>query len=167
MSDASDQIRNLIHRYAEAVDGGRFDVLSELFAHTTLRFALGSGAPTRSVPGPEAEAMYRGGIILYTDGTPRTRHLVTNTIIDVDEQAGRATARSYNTTLQQAPGNPIEIIATAKYEDTFERVEGRWRFSERLIRSSSLDGVNRDFIGDMSRHTHNAPTPAHLLPLVR
>ncbi len=162
MTDA-DQIRNLIHRYAEAVDGGRFEVLSELFAHATLRFALGTGAPTRSVPGPEAEAMYRGGIILYADGTPRTRHLVTDTIIDVDESASRATARSYNTTLQQAPGHPIEIIATAKYEDIFERVDGAWRFSERLIRSASIDNVHRDFIGDMSRHTRNAPpapTPA-------
>ena len=156
MTDA-DQIRNLIHRYAEAVDGGRFEVLSELFAHATLRFALGTGAPTRSVPGPEAEAMYRGGIILYADGTPRTRHLVTDTIIDVDEGAGRATARSYNTTLQQAPGYPIEIIATAKYEDIFERVDGAWRFSERLIRSASIDNVHRDFIGDMSRHTRSAP----------
>jgi len=159
----ADQIRNLIHRYAEAVDGGRFEVLSELFAHATLRFALGTGAPTRSVPGPEAEAMYRGGIILYADGTPRTRHLVTDTIIDVDESAGRATARSYNTTLQQAPGHPIEIIATAKYEDIFERVDGAWRFSERLIRSASIDNVHRDFIGDMSRHTRSAsppPTPA-------
>src|ERR1700722_3446836 len=43
-------------------------------------------------------------MILYADGTPRTRHLVTNTIIEVDESAGRATARSYNTTLQQVPG---------------------------------------------------------------
>ena len=160
MSDAADQIRNLIHRYAEAVDGGRFEYLSDLFAHATLRFALGTGAPNRSVPGPEAEAMYRGGIILYADGTPRTRHLVTNTIIDVDEKAGRATARSYNTTLQQAPGHGIEIIATAKYEDTFERVGTTWRFSERLIRSSSIDGTTRDFIGDMSRHTHSAPRPS-------
>ena len=38
--------------------------------------------------------------------------------------------------------------------------ERRWRFKERLIRSSSIDGVNRDFIGDMSRHTRNAPSPA-------
>jgi 3-phenylpropionate/cinnamic acid dioxygenase small subunit len=90
---------------------------------------------------------------LYADGTPRTRHLVTNTIIDVDEPAGRATARSYNTTLQQVPGRGIEIIATARYEDSFVCLEGSWRFSERVIRHTSLDGVHRDFIGDMSRHT--------------
>ena len=32
---------------------------------------------------------------------------------------------------------------------------GTWRFSERVIRHTSLDGVHRDFIGDMSRHTRN------------
>jgi hypothetical protein len=41
MSDASDQIRNLIFAYAEAVDRGNFDRVSELFAHGTLRLALG------------------------------------------------------------------------------------------------------------------------------
>jgi 3-phenylpropionate/cinnamic acid dioxygenase small subunit len=102
-------------------------------------------------------AVFGGGIILYADGTPRTRHLVTNTIIEVDEPAGRATARSYNTTLQQVPGRGIEIIATARYEDSFVCAEGSWRFSERVIRHTSLDGVHRDFIGDMSRHTRSAP----------
>jgi 3-phenylpropionate/cinnamic acid dioxygenase small subunit len=156
MSDASDQIRNLIYRYAEAVDGGRFEMLNELFAHATLRFALGPGGPRRSIPGTSAAAMYRDGIILYADGTPRTRHVTTNTIVDVDETAGRATSSSYLMTLQQVPGRGIEIIATARYEDTFERVDGTWRFSERLIRQSSLDGVTRDFIGDMSHHTRSA-----------
>ena len=99
--------------------------------------------------------MLGGGIIVYADGTPRTRHLVTNTIIEVDSLAGQATARSYNTTLQQVPGRGIEIIATARYEDSFRCVGGCWRFSERVIRHSSMDGVHRDFIGDMSRHTRS------------
>ena len=153
-SDACDQIRNLIHRYSEAVDLGRFEVLDELFADATVRMAMGSGEPGAPIEGRTISRMFGGGIILYADGTPRTRHLVTNTIIDVDESSGRATARSYNTTLQQVPGRSIEIIATARYEDTFLLVGGTWRFSDRLIRHSSLDGVHRDFIGDMSRHTH-------------
>ena len=160
--NACDQIRNLIHRYSEAVDQGRFEVLDELFADATVRMAMGSGAPGPGLDGRSVGALFGKGIILYADGTPRTRHLVTNTIIDVDEPAGRATARSYNTTLQQVPGRGIEIIATARYEDTFLLVGGRWRFSERVIRHASLDGVHRDFIGDMSRHTRNAPEPQAL-----
>lgn len=159
MSDAHDQIRNLIHRYAEAVDGGRFEVLASLFAFATVRVALGAGEPGPAIAGRLVAQMFGDRIILYPDGTSRTRHLVTNTIIDVDEEDGRATARSYNTTLQQVPGRDIEIIATARYEDTFERFGGAWRFSDRVIRHSSLDGVNRDFIGDMSRHTRSAAPP--------
>ena len=154
---ACDQIRNLIHRYSEAVDQGRFEVLDELFADATVRTAMGSGAPGPGLDGRCVSATFGDGIILYADGTPRTTHLVMNTIIDVDEPAGRATARSYNTTLQQVPGRGIEIIATARYEDSFRLVDGIWRFSERVIRHSSLDGVHRDFIGDMSRHTRNPP----------
>ena len=156
---ACDQIRNLIHRYSEAVDQGRFDVLGELFADATVRMAMGSGSPGPGIDGRSVAALFGGGIILYADGTPRTRHLVTNTIIDVDEPAGRATARSYNTTLQQVPGRGIEIIATARYEDTFLVLGDRWRFSERVIRHSSLDGVHRDFTGDMSRHTRSLAAP--------
>jgi hypothetical protein len=157
--EACDQIRNLIHRYSEAVDQGRFEVLDELFADATVRTAMGSGPPGPGIEGRSVGALFGAGIIVYADGTPRTRHLVTNTIIDVDEAAGRATARSYNTTLQQVPGQGIEIIATARYFDTFVRAEGTWRFSERVIRHSSLDGVHRDFVGDMSRHTRHVPPP--------
>jgi SnoaL-like domain len=160
---ACDQIRNLIHRYSEAVDQGRFEVLDELFADATMRMAMGEGPPGEGIDGRTVSRMFGGGIILYADGTPRTRHLVTNMIIEVDEDAGRATARSYNTTLQQVPGRGIEIIATARYEDSFLLADGAWRFSERVIRHTSLDGVHRDFIGDMSRHTRSAPpSPAPL-----
>jgi 3-phenylpropionate/cinnamic acid dioxygenase small subunit len=152
MSDAYDQIRNLLSRYAEAVDEGRFELLDEIFAHATVRTALGANEPGSATPGKSVSQLFRDGIVLYADGTPRTRHLITNTIIDVDESAGRATARSYNTTLQQVPGRGIEVIATAKYDDSFEHVDGKWRFSDRVIRHSSIDGIHRDFIGDMNHH---------------
>ena len=160
MSDAGDQIRNLIHRYSEAVDTGNFDRLAEIFEHARFRSAMGDGEATAGLKGAEVTAMFKSNIILYQDGTPRTRHVVTNSIIDVDERAGTAIARSYNTTLQQVPGHPIEIIATARYEDRFERVGTTWRFGDRIVRHTTIDGVNRDFIGDMSRHTRSAAAKA-------
>ena len=78
--------------------------------------------------------------------------MVSNIIIEVDESGGTATSRSYNTTLQQVPGHSIEIIATARYFDSFELSGNAWRFSRRVIRHASIDGVHRDFTGDMSRH---------------
>jgi SnoaL-like domain len=51
VSDAHDQIRNLIHRYAEAVDEGRFEALASLFAFATVRVALGAGEPGPALSG--------------------------------------------------------------------------------------------------------------------
>lgn len=151
MISAHDQIRNLIHRYAEGIDTGRFEVWEELFEHAEICVAIGDNEPVVIARGGDLAVM-TGGIIIYDDGTPRTRHVVSNVIIEVDEAGGTATARSYNTTLQHVPGHPIEIIATARYFDSFELAGDAWRFSQRIIRHSSIDGVNRDFTGDMSRH---------------
>jgi len=151
MASAHDEIRNLIHRYSEGIDTGRFEIWDELFEHAEICVAIGDNEPVVIARGGDLAVMTQG-IIIYEDGTPRTRHVVSNIIIEVDEATGTATARSYNTTLQQVPGRPIEIIATARYFDSFELVGNAWRFSQRVIRHSSIDGVNRDFSGDMSRH---------------
>jgi 3-phenylpropionate/cinnamic acid dioxygenase small subunit len=151
MTSAHDQIRNLIHRYAEGIDTGRFEIWEELFEHAEICVAIGDNEPVVIARGDDLTVM-TGGIIMYDDGTPRTRHVVSNIIIEVDEAGGTASARSYNATLQHVPGHPIEIIATARYFDSFELVGDAWRFCRRIIRHSSIDGVNRDFTGDMSRH---------------
>ena len=93
--------------------------------------------------------------MLHADGTPRTKHVTTNPIIEVDEDAGTAICRSYYTVLQQTEESPLQTIVAGRYHDRFERVDGRWRFSYR-------DLTLIDMVGDVSRHlTHPiAPTPA-------
>jgi hypothetical protein len=44
--------------------------------------------------------MLRDNVIVYDDGTPRTKHIVTNLAIEVDEDTGTAVSRSYFTVLQ-------------------------------------------------------------------
>lgn len=41
----------------------------------------------------------------------RTRHIVTNVVIEVDEQAGTAVSRSYFTALQALPDLALQPIA--------------------------------------------------------
>ena len=54
----------------------------------------GSGAP---VTGSDAiEQMLRNTVIVYDDGTPRTRHVTTNVVIEADDEAGTALARAAN-----------------------------------------------------------------------
>lgn len=140
MGDADREIRNLLYLYAERMDAGDLTGVADLFAHAS--YASGDGPPAR---GREfVERVNRELVILYEDGTPRTRHLTSNTWLEVDEEAGTARARSTFTVLQGLPGRPIEPIVTGRYQDAFERVDGRWRFSARRI--------FMDHTGDLSRH---------------
>lgn len=132
-------IENLIAAYAELVDDGDFAGLGRLLADATFG---GSGA---SVSGSDAiEQMFRDMLIVYDDGTPRTKHVTTNVIIDVDEQTGTATSRAYFTVLQALPGLPLQPIVSGRYRDRFDRRDGQWRFAERRVRI--------DLTGDLSRH---------------
>ena len=134
-------ISTLIFRYAECVDQADFDGLSALFAHGCIR---SSAAADGGMRGDAIGRFYRATNRVHADGTLRTRHLATNLQIDIDEAANRATARSYYVVLQATEKLPFQPIAGGRYEDRFERVDGRWRFAERLI--------HVDQIGDMSEH---------------
>lgn len=133
-------IRNLLFEYAARIDAGDLGGMAALFAHAT--YASGDGPALRGAE--PVERLNRELVILYEDGTPRTRHLTTNVRIEVDAEAGRAEAHSLFTVLQQPPGRPIEPIVAGRYADVFERVEGRWRFAARRI--------HVDMVGDLSRH---------------
>lgn len=141
MSDARHEIENLLYRYAEQIDRGDFDGVAELFAHAEIT-AEGNGAVTR---GRDAvKKLYERTTRRYEDGTPKTKHVVTNALIEVDEAGDRATSCSLFTVLQQTSQLPLQIIITGRYRDRFERVDGAWRFSTRHILL--------DQIGDLSQH---------------
>ena len=88
--------------------------------------------------------MLRDSLIVYDDGTPRTKHITSNLAIEVDEAAGTAVSRSYFTVLQALPDMTLQPIVSGRYEDRFERRDGQWRFVERRVRT--------DLVGDVSRH---------------
>jgi 3-phenylpropionate/cinnamic acid dioxygenase small subunit len=136
-------IENLIATYAELVDEGDFAGVGMLLADATF---TGSGG---SVSGRDAiEKLLRDSVIVYEDGTPRTKHVTTNVAIEVDEDAGAAVARSYFTALQALPGLALQPIVSGRYQDRFERRDERWHFVERRVRT--------DLIGDVSRHLRGA-----------
>ncbi|HXX88776.1 MAG TPA: nuclear transport factor 2 family protein [Acidimicrobiales bacterium] len=147
---ASDRaIENLIGRYAELVDAGDFDGVAELLADA----ALGAIGEEGSVRGRhEIGKLFHTTTMRHDDGTPRTKHVTTNTILEVDEAAGTATARSYFTVLQAMPGMALQPIVAGRYHDRFARVDGAWRFSERRF------GV--DLMGDVSRHLFAGAPPS-------
>ena len=137
------EICNLLYRYAELIDAGRFQqIADELFSHARLVVGSEGAAPLDAAGMLE---MFRNTTIQYDDGSLRTKHVITNPIIEVDEQSGTATCRSYYTVFQQTATLPMQPIVSGRYHDRFERVGGVWRFAER-------DYTLVDLIGDVSGH---------------
>lgn len=136
-------IENLIATYAEFVDDGDFAGVAAMLADAT--FTGGAGP----VSGREAiEKMLRDNVIVYEDGTPRTKHVTTNIAIELDEAAGTAVSRSYFTVLQAPPDLALQPIVVGRYHDRFERRDGQWRFVERRVQT--------DLVGDVSHHLRDA-----------
>jgi hypothetical protein len=136
-------VTNLLATYAECIDTGNLEAAAQLFAHAQIKVGLGGAADL--IDSGQLLKVWRDGIILYGDGTPRTKHVITNANIDVDEGAGAATCRSYYTVFQQLDGFALQPIIAGRYHDTFERAGDKWRFTFR-------DYTLVDLIGDLSRH---------------
>lgn len=150
---AEAQIANLLYRYAECIDTGDLAGAAELFEHARIR--IGGPDPDRdTVDATRLLGIWTSLIRLYPDGTPRTKHVVSNPIIDINEAAGTAECRSYYMVLQQTDGFPLQTIVAGRYHDRFERVDDDWRYSYR-------DLTLIDMVGDVSHHlTHPIrPTP--------
>ena len=138
------QIKNLVYRYAQLVDQGDFTAVGQLFAHADF---LGPGVgPIRSDPVGVA-ANYQRWVRIYPDsGTPKTRHVTSNLLIEPDGP-DRAKAQSNVIVFQGTAEFPLQPIIASSYRDRFQRVDGIWRFSERRI------GLEvPDIIGDLSAH---------------
>jgi 3-phenylpropionate/cinnamic acid dioxygenase small subunit len=134
-------IQNLISTYAELVDSGRFEEAAAMFEHADYGHAGRDGGPDQMQHGSAEVLEYMAATTLH-DGSPRTRHVNTNVIIELDGDT--ATSRCYLTVFQQTDTLPLQAIATARYVDRFERTEDGWRFTYRFV----TDGMG----GDTSQH---------------
>jgi SnoaL-like domain len=141
-TEVRNAIEHIVYGYAARVDLGDFAGVAQLFAHAKYK---GGGPDDPGVDGAApVQQIFETMVRRYDDGTPRTKHVTTNLVIDADEDAGTATARSYYTVLQQLDGFPLQPIIAGRYHDAFERVDGEWRLTERTIFC--------DLIGDLSHH---------------
>jgi 3-phenylpropionate/cinnamic acid dioxygenase small subunit len=143
-----DRIRNLLGRYCDLMDAGDWAGVGALFARGRLVTDDGSelAAGTTAV----AE-FYARGTRLH-DGSPRTKHLVVNTVLDEPADDGTVEGRSSYLVLQAVEGAPLQPIITGRYVDRFAPGEdgddGGWHFVERAFAV--------DLVGDLSRHLRYA-----------
>ncbi len=127
MSDV-DAITTLVHSYARLLDGGDVDAVVALFEHSTWR-SLPNGSTLRGTA--EVRPVYES--LMARDGAGRTKHLITNLCIGVEPGATTAWSHCCWTVLRSAPGAPVTVDLSGQYSDTFEKVDDRWRFTDRLI----------------------------------
>ncbi len=136
----TDAITALVMSYADRIDGGDLDGVAALFEHATWR-----GDATGQVLHGAAEARRVYDHVVLYDGIPRTKHVITNLVIDIDDGGTTASARCSFTVLQGVmPGEPIQVILCGRYLDRFEKADGGWRFTDRRFAP--------DLIGDQRRH---------------
>jgi ketosteroid isomerase-like protein len=141
VSTSATEIGNLIARYAELIDAGDFDGVARLLAGA----AVGGAADVPLLSGHDAiRRLFASTARLYPDGTPHTKHVTTNLVLEIDEEEGSATARSYWTVLQAVEGLPLQPILAGRYHDRFVCRDGVWAFAERRYLV--------DLVGDVSRH---------------
>ncbi len=134
----SEEIRGLLARYCELIDDGDFDGVGALFSRGRLVDEKGN----ELAQGADGVAdFYRSGEIVY-DGSPRTKHLVLNTMLESDGDA--VVARSSYLVLQALEDFPLQPIITGRYVDRFEKDARGWFFAERRFIV--------DLVGDLSRH---------------
>jgi 3-phenylpropionate/cinnamic acid dioxygenase small subunit len=154
VADAFAAIEELLFRYATAIDAGDLDAVAALFAHGAIATDDGTVIARGA---EEVRDLYRSTTRIHADGTPRTAHLTTNAVIEVDDDdAGRAESRSRFVVHQAVPptgddpGLALQPVIAGRYHDRFERVDGGWRFVERRMRP--------ELFGDLARHLRFDPS---------
>lgn len=133
-------ITELLYRYAELIDAGDFHGVGQLLARATF-----AGTRSASTSGAEAIAkLFAMTTRRFPDhgNTPRTRHLVLNPIVDVDNRT--ATARSTFCVIQNTETVPLQPIVVGRYFDSFSCDDDGWYFTARQ--------VDVEMIGDISAH---------------
>jgi 3-phenylpropionate/cinnamic acid dioxygenase small subunit len=132
-------ISALLVRYCDLMDAGDWDGVGALFPHGVLlspdgtELARGAGA---------VAAFYRASVLLH-EGSPRTKHLVLNSVVEEQPDA-TALVRSSYLVLQALDDRPLAPIITGRYVD-------------RVANGSFLERrFFVDLAGDLSRHLRRA-----------
>lgn len=143
-SNPHQQINALLNVYARTLDTGRIEDCAALF--TQADFTIEGVA---LVQGKDGVAGLFSVIILYKDGTPRTKHLISNVEIEVAKDGKTARAFSYLTVMHQVTAHPLQPIFSGAYADEFALKDNAWVFTSRTV-SGAL-------FGDMNLHLTTPP----------
>jgi SnoaL-like protein len=140
-------ITKVVVSYVELLDRGDLDGLANVFARATVRMH-GSAHELR---GATAYKDFIEQGVQFYDSTPSTKHLISNLIVDIDDDRRTATARSYYTAFQARPELPFQPILVGRFHDRLERDDDDWYIVERVIYA--------DLFGDLRYHVKGLEPP--------
>ncbi|HJM96792.1 MAG: nuclear transport factor 2 family protein [Acidimicrobiales bacterium] len=147
--DAVTEIRNLIFRYARAIDAGQFSEIGALFSRGKI---LLNGTEGDAIIGETAvTALYEATTRRYDDGTPRTHHLTSNVEVNVEQD--QASSVSYFTVFQALPGFDLQPIISGKYLDTFALCDDGWFFETRTMEVTLTGDLSKHLLIDLTEKT--------------
>jgi hypothetical protein len=154
---AERDITRLLFAYQEAINRGRFEELGELFEHATYQTAYARTAEAHGTQRAEGVVRNWQSMVQLYDGLPRVHYITTNVVVTVDDSLTTASSSSSYMGFQAlsdyydaTSGDfPLQAITAGRYDDTFEVLDGRWRFRSRQIWA--------DLSGDLSRHMKMLP----------
>jgi uncharacterized protein (TIGR02246 family) len=116
-------IRQLVARYCHYIDQVRIDEWLDCFTEDGAFDFFGSRTEGRDA------LRELGSGMEATQASAPMRHVVTNVIVDVDGDT--ATSSSYLQILMAQ--RPPALMTSGRYEDRLRRIDGRWRFEERVL----------------------------------
>lgn len=142
---AGEEIRNLMFRYCELMDAGDIEAVADMFGEATIVMADGNVATGRD----EVLALFAGGNRAErTSGGRKSKHVNTNVLVEADEDAGTAIARSYWVLLVATSlDEPVRPIMGGAYHDEFVARDGRWRFAKRTYLVDLVGSETKALLG--------------------
>jgi len=138
--NSRNEILSLLNNYCYCVDTGDLDGFIKLYENGEWSV---DGSPV-SRGGKEIYDNVISNIIIYDDGTPKTKHMTANIELTIDEANGVANCQRYITVMQQTEAFPLQAIFSGHYFDEFVNENGEWRYATTVIR--------HPLVGDMSQH---------------
>jgi hypothetical protein len=123
-------IRDLVLSYADLVGASDVDGVADLFAYGELS---ATGNPRVSRGRDEVLETYVATLGPTGSERPHIHNVTTNLLIEVDDEEATATCRSYFTVVRALSAASLGVSIAGRYEDSFHRIDGIWRFATRHI----------------------------------
>jgi hypothetical protein len=128
-----EKIRRLFYRYAFGCDNNDADAILSVFDDpcTLVLYRPEGGAPETLAGRPAVDKFFRVDLVPF-NSTRIVRHRITNQLVDIDGDQGRARVYSDEVREVKQPRNHL-ILGGGTYVDKLRRAGGEWKISERAV----------------------------------